>query len=191
LTQASILLITSNPTRTSPVKRGKWILDNILGEPPPPPPAGVPELEEDAQALGSLRERMEQHRSNEACAVCHRKMDSLGFGLENFDVVGAWRDQDGRYAINASGELPGGLRFASASELMKILADQRKDAFCRCLAEKLLTYALGRGLESYDRCAVDEIVKQMEANGYRFSILVDSIVLSDPFRMRELRGGKQ
>jgi hypothetical protein len=188
LTQGSILLITSNPTRTSPVKRGKWILDNVLGEPPPPPPAGVEELEEQPELLGSLRERMEQHRANESCAVCHRTMDTLGFGLENFDVTGAWRDRDGRFEIDASGMLPGGGEFRGPKELMQILKTGKRDAFCRCLTEKLLTYALGRGLESYDRCAVDAIVSELEKSEFRFSALVTSIVLSDPFQFREARG---
>ncbi len=190
LTQASILLITSNPTRTSPVKRGKWILDNILGEPPPPPPEGVAELDDSPDALGSFRERLEQHRSNEACSVCHRKMDALGFGLENFDVIGAWRDQDGRFAIDASGTLPGNLQFEGPKQLMQILAEEKKEPFCRCLAKKMLTYALGRGLESFDRCAVDEIMKQLVKSDYRFSALVRAIVLSEPFRFRESLGEK-
>lgn len=188
LTHASVLLITSNPTRTSPVKRGKWILDNILDEPPPPPPANVEELSEDAETLGSLRERMQQHRSNESCAVCHTKMDALGFGLENFDVIGGWRTKDGRFEIDASGELPGGLKFNGASEMANILLDQKQDAFCRCLARKLLTYGLGRELQSFDRCAVNEIVDNLQKEDYRFSALVTSIVLSDPFRMREAKG---
>lgn len=190
LTQASILLITSNPTRTSPVKRGKWIMDNILGEPPPPPPEGVVELDETPEALGSLRERLEQHRSNEACAVCHRKMDQLGFGLENFDVIGGWRDRDGRFEIDASGTLPGDVHFDGPAQLMQILSEQNKSAFSRCLAEKMLTYALGRGLESYDRCAVDDIIKQLEQNDYRFGALVRAIVSSEPFRFRESLGKK-
>lgn len=188
LTHASILLITSNPTRTSPVKRGKWILDNILDEPPPPPPADIEELSEDAETLGSLRERMRQHRSNESCAVCHTKMDALGFGLENFDVIGSWRDKEGRFDIDASGELPGGLKFNGASEMVEILVEQKRDAFCQCLARKLLTYALGRELQSFDRCAVNEIVDNLQKQDYRFSALVTSIVLSDPFRMREAKG---
>ncbi len=188
LTHASILLITSNPTRTSPVKRGKWILENILDEPPPPPPAGVQELSEDAETLGSLRERMEQHRANESCAVCHRKMDALGFGLENFDVVGAWRDKDGRFEIDSSGTLPGGKNFHGAAEMVKILVDQKRDAFVECLARKLLTYALGRELQSFDRCAVNEIVDNLSKEDYRFSALVTSIVLSEPFRLREAKG---
>ena len=188
LTHASILLITSNPTRTSPVKRGKWILDNLLDEPPPPPPPGIEELSEDAETLGSLRERMEQHRENPSCAVCHTKMDALGFGLENFDVVGAWRDRDGRFEIDSSGELPGELKFQGASEMVRILVDQKRDAFCRCLARKLLTYALGRELQSFDRCAVNEILDNLKKQDDRFSALVTSIVLSDPFRMREAKG---
>jgi hypothetical protein len=190
LTHASILLITSNPTRTSPVKRGKWILENILDEPPPPPPANVPDLSEDAETLGSLRERMEQHRANESCAVCHTKMDALGFGLENFDVIGAWREKDGRFEIDPSGELPGGLEFQGAAQMVKILVDQKQDAFCQCLARKLLTYALGRELQSFDRCAVNEILDNLRKQDYRFSGLVTAIVLSDPFRLREAKGEK-
>jgi hypothetical protein len=181
LTHASILTLTSNPTRTSPVKRGKWILDNILGEPPPPPPPDVPELEEGAETFGSLRERMEQHRSNESCAVCHRKMDTLGLGMENFDAVGAWRDRDGDYAIDASGNLPGGRSFDNAAELMQILAEDKKSEFARCLTRKMLTYALGRGLNPLDRCAVDDIVRELEEDEHRFSTLVTSIVTSPPF----------
>ena len=187
LTHASILMLTSNPTRTSPVKRGKWILDNILAEPPPPPPPNVPELEEGTETLGTLREQMEQHRSNPACSACHLKMDSLGFGMENFDAIGAWRDADGRFDIDASGELPGGRKFDGASELMQILVDEKKTEFCRCLSGKLLTYALGRGLDTYDRCTVNDLVKSLEENDYRFSALVTEIVTSPAFRMREAK----
>ncbi len=187
LTHASILLLTSNPTRTSPVKRGKWILDNMLSEPPPPPPADVPELEEGAETLGTLREQMEQHRANESCAVCHRTMDALGFGLENFDAIGAWRDKDGQHTIDASGELPGGQAFDGAADLMRILVDEKKDQFCKCLAGKLLVYGLGRGLGSYDRCTVKDCVAIMEKNEYRFSSLVTAIVTSDPFTLREAK----
>ncbi|MEZ6121605.1 MAG: DUF1592 domain-containing protein [Planctomycetaceae bacterium] len=185
LTQASILMLTSNPTRTSPVKRGKWILENMLAEPPPPPPANVPELETGAETLGSLREQMEQHRSNPACAVCHLKMDALGFGMENFDAVGAWRDRDGRFPIVASGELPGGRTFDGAAELVDILATEKQTEFCRCLTRKMLTYALGRGLVSYDRCTVNDIVTSLKDNNFRFQSLIVAIVTSDPFRMRE------
>ncbi|MBI1312884.1 DUF1592 domain-containing protein [bacterium] len=187
LTHASILMLTSNPTRTSPVKRGKWILDNVLGEPPPAPPANVPPLDENAETLGSLRERMEQHRTNEACAVCHRRMDALGFGLENFDAIGKWRDRDGRYEIDPSGTLPGDRVFSGPAGLMTILATEKKDAFRRCLTKKLLTYALGRGLVSYDRCTIESILRQLDENDNHFSALVAGIVTSDPFLMREVR----
>jgi len=190
LTHGSILLLTSNPTRTSPVKRGKWILDNILGEPPLPPPAGVPELDEGVELLGSLRERMEQHRADESCAVCHRQMDTLGFGLENFDAIGAWRVRDGQAEIDASGSLPGGYDFRSPKELMELLKEQHKQQFCRCLTQKMLTYALGRGLEPYDRCAVDTIMKKLAEDDFRFSSLVTGIVTSDPFMLREAKGDK-
>lgn len=181
LTQSSILAVTSNPTRTSPVKRGKWVLEQLLGTPPPPPPPNVPELEVDGKVLtGSLRERMEQHRANPACAACHRSMDSLGFALENFDPLGRWRDKDGEHAIDPSGELPGGESFAGPAELKEILLLKR-DLFARCLTEKMLTYALGRGLEYYDRPAVNRIVKSLERDGYRFAAMVEAIVTSEPF----------
>lgn len=187
LTQASILLLTSNPTRTSPVKRGKWVLENILDEPPPPPPAGVEELEEGAQVLGTLRERMEQHRSNPTCASCHMRMDTIGFGLENFDPVGAWRSEDGKQPINPAGELGAGMEFSTPNELMDILLAQKSDAFARCLTKKLLTYALGRGVTSSDRCAVNQIMAENQADGYRFQSLIKAIVLSDPFLYRQAK----
>lgn len=193
LTQASILTLTSNPTRTSPVKRGKWILENILGAPPPPPPPGVLQLMEGEQAelLGSLRERMEQHRSNPSCAMCHKKMDALGFGFENFDAIGAWRERDGQFAIDASGELPGPEAFAGPAELRRILQTSRRGEFLHCLAEKTLTYAVGRAVETYDRYSVDQIVQRLEAEDYRFSALVLAVVESAPFLMRGFRGETQ
>ncbi|RMF44118.1 MAG: DUF1592 domain-containing protein, partial [Planctomycetota bacterium] len=184
LMHASILLLTSNPTRTSPVKRGKWVLDNLLGEPPPPPPPNVPELSESAETLGTLRQQMEQHRANPNCAVCHNKMDALGFGLENFDVVGRWREKDGRYAIDPSGELPGGRKFSGPIELVEILSQEKKTEFARCLAERLLTYALGRGLTVGDRCTVSQIVDQLAQSDYRFHALIEGIVTSPPFMMQ-------
>jgi hypothetical protein len=188
LTQASVLTVTSNPTRTSPVKRGRWVLEQLLGAPPPPPPPNVPELEKDGKPLsaGSLRARMEEHRKNPACANCHAKMDPLGFGLENFDAVGAFRTKDGAFPIDPAGELPGGLKFAGPAELKKILVG-KKDQFTRCLAEKLLTYALGRGLEYYDKRAVDRITAGAAKSDYKFSALVTEIVTSDPFRLRRGR----
>lgn len=187
LTHASVLTLTSNPTRTSPVKRGKWILENIMGTPPPPPPPNVPELEESKGELkGSLRERMEKHRTNALCASCHQKMDPLGFGLENFDGVGAWRTIDGKFKIDPSGELPGGQKFAGPAELRKILLG-KADQFRRNIGEKMLTYALGRGLEYYDKCAVDDVAKNLTMNQDRFSALVIGVVKSEPFQKR--RGG--
>lgn len=185
LTQASILTVTSNPTRTSPVKRGKWILEQILGTPPPPPPPDVPELDSGSKTAltGSVRQRMEAHRANPNCASCHSRMDPLGFSLEHYDAVGAWRDKDGTFAIDSSGTLPGGQTFQGIGDLKKILKTKRA-AFTRCLTEKLLVYALGRGLEDFDVCAVDGIVKGAAADDDRFSRLILEIVLSDPFRKR-------
>jgi len=185
LTQASILTITSNPTRTSPVKRGKWILEQVLGTPPPPPPPDVPELKDDQAVVtaGTLRQRMEQHRANPNCASCHARMDPLGFGFENFDAVGAWRDKDGNFPIDASGTLPSGQTFRGAKELKAVLK-AREPEFVRCLAEKLLTYSIGRGLEYYDRCAVDRIVDATLRDKGKFSRLVLEVVQSDPFQKR-------
>src|SRR5207248_6116712 len=148
ITQASVLSVTSNPTRTSPVKRGKWILENILGTPPPPPAPDAGELKE-GELKGSLRQQMEQHRRNPACANCHARMDPLGFGFENFDAVGAWRDKDGKFDVDSSGVLPDGSTFKGPAELRKVLL-KKKDQFVRCLADKMLTYALGRGTERSD-----------------------------------------
>ncbi|MCA1685639.1 MAG: DUF1588 domain-containing protein, partial [Planctomycetia bacterium] len=186
-TQASVLTVTSNATRTSPVKRGKWILEQILGSPPPPPPADVPELDAQGQLSGTLRQRMEQHRSNPSCASCHARMDPLGFGFENFDAIGAWRDKDADAAVDPSGELPSGQKFRGPKELKAILKGRDKDV-ARCLAEKMLTYALGRGIEYFDTCAVDKIVKGTAEDRYRFSRLVLEIVKSDPFQKRKPRG---
>src|SRR5205085_6135146 len=160
----------------------KWILENLLGTPPPPPPPGVEELQEgkDVELKGSLRQRMEQHRADPNCATCHQRMDPLGFGFENFDAVGAWRDKDGKHAIDPSGVLPNGQSFAGPAELKAILKG-RAGAFARCLAEKMLTYALGRGVERSDRCAVDEIARNLAREQYKFSALVIQIVKSDPF----------
>jgi hypothetical protein len=185
LTQASILTVTSNPTRTSPVKRGKWVLEQILGTPPPPPPADAPPFKEEQKAVSaaSLRQQMEQHREKASCATCHSRMDPLGFGLENYDGVGAWRDKDGSFPIDASGNLPTGSSFRGPEQLKAILKS-RSHEFARCLTVKMLTYALGRGLEDYDHCAVDKIVERLVAANYRFSVLVQGIVESEPFLKR-------
>jgi hypothetical protein len=189
LTMAGILTITSNPTRTSPVKRGKWILENILGSPPPPPPPEAGELSEkkDVVESASLRKRMEQHRADPNCATCHQKMDPLGFGFENYDAVGAWRMKDGKFDIDPAGELPDGKSFNGPKELRIILKGREKE-FRKCLADRLLTYALGRGLEPYDKCAVDQIADNLAKNEYRFSSLVINIVNSAPFQMRRGTG---
>ncbi len=188
LTQASVLAVTSNPTRTSPAKRGKWILENVLGAPPPPPPSGVEALERDhgAGLADTLRQRMERHRREPRCASCHRRMDPLGFGLENFDAVGGWRTHEGGRPIDPSGELPGMGTFRGPAEL-KALLSSRREAFCRCLAEKMLTYATGRGLRRSDRRDVDRIVARLAEDEYRFSTLVLAIAESGPFRQRDGR----
>jgi hypothetical protein len=161
------------------------VLEQLLGTPPPPPPPNVPTLKEDQKALtaATLRLRMEQHRAKVSCAVCHSKLDPLGFGLENYDAVGAWRDQDAGTAVDSSGVLPSGESFRGPAELKAILK-ARSPEFTRCLSEKMLTYALGRGLEDYDRCAVDQIVKSLAANRFKFSALVLGIARSDPFQRR-------
>ena len=189
LTHASILTLTSNPTRTSPVKRGNWVLEQLLGTPPPPPPPDVPELEETEQAAltGSLRQRLEQHRNNPNCSICHDRIDPLGFALENFDATGAWRDFDGKFLIDPSGSLPDGTTLGGAEDLKRALVD-RRDEFARCLTEKLLTYGLGREVEYYDRCAVDGIVESLSTKDYNFSRLVLGVVQSTPFRMKRGSG---
>jgi mono/diheme cytochrome c family protein len=188
LTQASVLTVTSNPTRTSPVKRGKWILENILNAPPPPPPPNVPELKETKLLSGTLRQRMEQHRANPSCAACHARMDPLGFCLENYDAVGAWRTTDGGLPIDPSGTLPGGQSLRDPAELKAVLKG-RAEEFGRCLAEKMLTYALGRGLEPADKCTVDQVVAALAKDQYKFSRLVLEIVKSEPFQKRRGKRG--
>jgi hypothetical protein len=186
LTHASVLTLTSNPTRTSPVKRGKFVLENILGTPPPPPPPNVPELKEGTEAgrNASLRRRMEEHRANPMCASCHARMDPIGFGFENYDGIGAWREKDGDFPVETAGQLVSGEAFNGPAELRGILVKEKRDLFARCLAEKMLTYALGRGLEYYDKCALDEITKGLARRNHRFSALVLEIARSTPFQMR-------
>jgi hypothetical protein len=191
LTQASVLSVSSYATRTSPVLRGKWILDNILDAPPPEPPADVPNLDETAIGTSaSMREQLEMHRKNPTCASCHKRMDPLGFGLENFDAVGAWRTMDGKFPIDASGVLPDGRTFTGPVELTTILSADR-EAFARSLTSKLLTYGLGRGLERYDARTVKGIASRLPAHGYRFSGLIQEIVTSLPFQSRRAAGPVQ
>jgi hypothetical protein len=184
LTQGSILTVTSNPSRTSPVRRGRWIMENLLGTPPPPAAPDVMPLESQ-KLVGTLRQRMEQHRSDPNCAACHQMMDPLGFALENFDAVGRWRDSDNGEPIDATGELPSGEVFRGVAELQKILVEQKREAFVRCLTQKMLIYALGRGLRYEDQCTVNDIVKRLQANDYRVSELILGIVESVPFRQRQ------
>jgi hypothetical protein len=187
LAHASMLTVSSYSTRTSPVLRGKWILENLLNAPPPEPPPGVPALDDSkAGQAGTLRQQMEEHRKNPACASCHSLMDPLGFGLENFDAIGGWRIKDGEFPVDASGSLPDGRSFQTPAGLKKILLADR-DAFVRGLSEKLLMYALGRGLERYDRPTVTSIVAKLPSRDYRFSELVLGIVNSLPFQNRSAR----
>jgi hypothetical protein len=184
LSHAAVLTVSSYPTRTSPVIRGKYVLQNILGAPPPPPPADVPPLDEEAVgSAGSLRQQLEKHRADAMCASCHNRMDVLGFGLENYDAVGKWRTMDGKYPVDAGGTLPNGKSFTTPAELRALLGADLPD-FARCLTEKMLTYALGRGLERYDRPAVDSISRNLAVSGFRFQTLIREIVRSFPFQSR-------
>ncbi|EDY19458.1 Protein of unknown function DUF1592 [Chthoniobacter flavus Ellin428] len=189
LGQGSYLTITSNPTRTSPVKRGKYVLENILGTPPPPPPPQVPDLDDKARAElhGTLRQKMEQHRTDPVCASCHARMDPIGFGLEQFDGVGMRRTQDDGAAIDPTGQLVSGEKFAGPEELQKILLTTKRPDFLRCISEKMLTYALGRGLEYYDRVTIEKISASLEKNP-NFSNLIMEVVDSVPFQMRRGEG---
>ena len=183
--QASILAVTSYPDRTSPVIRGKWILSNIVGTPPPPPPPNVPPLKEQGATgkIMTMRERMAQHRANPPCSGCHRVMDPVGFALENFDAVGSYRTQDTGLPIDASGNLPDGNVFVGKEGLKKAVLEH-PEMFVTTATEKLLTYALGRGLEAYDAASIRKIVRDARAGNYRFSNLVLGVVNSTPFQMR-------
>jgi hypothetical protein len=186
LGQGSILTDTSRPNRTSPVIRGKWILENIFGTPPPPPPANVPDLKEERNPAKVLpmREQMAQHRANPVCASCHVQMDQLGFALENFDAIGEWRDIDAAGSpIDASAKLADGTTFTGPTELRKVLMNHSDD-FLTTLTEKLLTYALGRGLEAADGPAIRQIKRDAARADYRFAALIQGIVTSMPFQMR-------
>jgi hypothetical protein len=185
LRQGSVLTVTSYATRTSPVIRGKWILDNILGVPPPPPPAVVPALKENS-GVGksvSIRERMAEHRDSPACSGCHQLMDPVGFSLESYDAVGRWRTSEDGKPIDVAGSLPDGSKFDGVSGLQKALL-AHPEVFVTTLTEKLLTYALGRGVEYYDAPAIRKVVRQARSNDFRFSSLILGIASSTPFQMR-------
>jgi hypothetical protein len=184
LGQASVLTISSYANRTSPVLRGKWILENLVDASTPPPPPDVPNLDEEKiGSSASMREALQQHRKNAVCASCHLRMDPLGLSLENFDAIGAWRTKDGQFPIDASGLLPDGRSFDGPTGLKSTLKAQ-PDVFTESLTRKLLIYALGRGLEPDDDPAVKKIVKNVAANNYRFSSLVLGIVKSELFQKR-------
>jgi hypothetical protein len=189
LGQGSILMVTSYATRTAPTIRGKWLLENILGTPPPPPPANVPSLAlkngSDGRQL-SMRQQMEAHRANPACASCHKLMDPLGFALENYDATGKWRDKDGANTIDASGVTPDGYPLNGPADLREYLMS-RPDQFVSTVTEKLLTYALGRGVEEYDYPVIRKIVHETAAKNYKWSDLVIAIAESTPFQMRRTR----
>ena len=187
LGQGSILTLTSYATRTSPVLRGKWILENLLSSPPPPPPPDVPALDEttDDGQPRSMREAMEQHRANPACASCHAQMDPLGFALENFDAIGRWRERsESDTPIDATGLLPDGRRFDGPSGLRDALLTT-PDQFVHTVTEKLLIYALGRGAEYFDAPAIRRIVRGASQDDYRFASVVVGIVNSTQFQMRK------
>ena len=181
----AVLLISSHPHRTSPVLRGKWLLETILGTPPPPPPANVPKLDENPTGAvpATLRERLARHRADPACATCHSRIDPLGFALENFDVLGRWRTEDAGKPIDASGELPDGTVFEGPDQLKAALL-RKKDLFVRNFVSKVLGYALGRGLTLQDSCTVDSIVAEVEGNNYRAQALIQAVVGSVPFRFQ-------
>jgi len=187
LRHGSILAVTSYNTRTSPVIRGHWVLENLMGAPPPPPPADVPPLE-DKTIDGSLsvRERLLEHRANPACASCHNLMDPVGFALENYDAVGKWRNSESGQAIDATGSFPGGASFEGVAGLEKALLE-RSELFVGTLVEKLLTYSLGRVVEHSDAAAVRKIVREAGSDGFRFSSIVLGIARSEPFQMRRSR----
>lgn len=192
LGMSAVLMISSHPHRTSPVLRGKWLLETILGTPPPPPPPNVPKLDESpaAQSAATLRERLAQHRANPECATCHNRIDPLGFALENFDVLGRWRTEDAGQPIDARGELPDGTAFEGPDQLKAALM-ARKDLFVRNFVRKVLGYALGRGLTLQDSCTVDAIVAEVERNHYRAQALVNAVVMSAPFRYQAAAPAKQ
>jgi len=190
LGQASVLMVTSYATRTSPVVRGKWLLENILGSPPPPPPPNVPPLKENGEggtAPTSVRQRLEEHRKNPVCASCHVRMDPLGFALENFDAIGQWRTSEAKIPIDASGTFPDGTRFTGPAEFRRVLLAHREQ-FVGTLTEKLMTYALGRGVEYFDMPAVRKILRDSAPHDDRWSSLILGVVKSEPFQMRAVPG---
>jgi hypothetical protein len=195
LTEGTVLVVTSNPTRTSPVKRGLFILDSVLGTPPPPPPPNIPPLEDAAKGSTnhslSLRDTLALHRKDPLCSSCHNRMDPLGLAFENFNAMGMWRPSEYNEPIDATGKLITGESFANVRELKHILVTKHAKDFYRTLTEKMLTYSLGRGLDYYDVETVDQIVARLEASDGRPSALLAGVVESAPFqKSRRLRSGQ-
>jgi hypothetical protein len=190
-THASILTVTSNPTRTSPVKRGKWVLDNIFNQPPPPAPPNVPELdkkEPKGATPTTVRQKLEEHRKNPACASCHERMDGIGFAFEKFNAVGQWREKDSGNDIDTTGQLVSGEKFKDAQALRNVIVG-KKELFTKAFVNKMLTYALGRGIESTDSCNIDAMASGVAGDGYKFSSVISAIVQSKPFREKRGDGG--
>ena len=184
LTQGAILAITANPTRTNIVRRGKFVLESILGIPPPPAPGDVPPLDEKKlrDSKLTLRQQFEEHRKATSCAGCHALLDPIGFALENYDLIGRWRTEDNRKPVDTTGQWIRGQQFKNMTEFREIMVRDLKDDFVRCLAENLLTYALGRGLEYNDRPAVQEVVRKAAASGYRFQDMIIAVCETVPFQ---------
>jgi hypothetical protein len=185
LTQGAVLAVSSYPNRTSPTIRGKYVLSNVLGTPPPPPPPDVPAL--DTTRVGSdisLRQQLEIHRANPVCASCHSKMDVLGFGLENYNAIGKWRTMDGKFPVDVGGTMPNGKSFQTAAEMRAVLEGSDMPQVTRCLTEKVMTYALGRGMQAYDNRTLNQIQKKVDAGGARFQTLIYEVVRSLPFQSR-------
>ena len=191
VTQGSIMTLTSHPNRTSPVRRGMWVLSNLLGQVPPPPDPDVMSLESQTELRGTLRQKMEQHRKDPSCAACHDRIDPLGFAFENLDPIGRWREKDAGGIIDASSQFADGQRFNNAVELQTILAGKKRKQFVETFVSKVMTYAIGRGMTIDDRCTIVEISQQLEKKNYRFSELILLICRSDPFRKRQLAPQKQ
>jgi hypothetical protein len=193
LGMAAVLTLTSYPRRTSPVLRGKWVLEELLGTPPPPPPPMVKALPADDRVREGLtfRQRLEQHRKDANCASCHARLDPLGFGLENYDVLGRWRERIAGEPVDASGQLTTGEEFVGPEALKEILAGSKRALFVHNLAERMLSYAVRRGVEYYDTAAVNQIVAELEANEFRGSALVAAVVKSLPFQYRRNRNDAQ
>jgi hypothetical protein len=192
LGMGAVLTLTSYPRRTSPVLRGKWVLEELLGTPPPPPPAMVKALPTDDRPRNdglTFRQRLEKHREDPSCASCHARLDPLGFGLEHFDAIGRWRDQINDKPIDAAGELTTGESFVGAAALKAILLESKRDLFVRNFVERLLSYALHRGVEYYDAPTVNQLFEELQASEFRAASLVVAVVKSLPFQYR--RGGRQ